>query len=461
MKLLFSILAATVLCSAAPPSAVAREAVSVAFFYDNLEPHGDWREVGDYGYCWQPRHVEPGWRPYSDGRWVYTDAGWTWDSNEPFGWAVYHYGRWANIDRVGWIWVPGTDWGPGWVSWRRSSRHVGWAPLPPEALFLSAFGLSVWVDDYYDIGPGNYRFIESRNFGSRHMGSAFVDQRHNYTIIHQTTNITNITYNGDLVHNGGPAYEEQSRTSSEPIPRYKLERRSDFEGDARHQKSEDLQARVKGDSLSMLALPVAATAATNPRKLAAKVAGPEVNRGWRDAGSPAEVAALRTQLQSSVKAPHALPAARKFAKLEKAPAAPIAPPAAEAPPARTERSAVAAPRNDPSSTNPDSLPPMREKKKQVAADRPPAPAEAARSDSLPARPSTKPPDQPKHDGGEGEKMKGPRRPDTAEPQPKTSPSRTPVPTAENPAAQAGAAPAQLKEAPQKSKIGPRNGKKPE
>ena len=142
MKKLLTFLTAALLFGMVTPTTQARDAVSVDFFYDNLEPHGDWREVGGYGYCWQPRDVGPDWRPYSDGRWVYTDAGWTWDSNEDFGWAVYHYGRWVDVGRVGWVWVPGTEWGPGWVSWRHSPQHTGWAPLPPEARLLLAIGLS-------------------------------------------------------------------------------------------------------------------------------------------------------------------------------------------------------------------------------------------------------------------------------------------------------------------------------
>lgn len=34
--------------------------------------------------------------------------GWTLFSDEPFGWATYHYGRWAWNFQVGWLWVPGT-----------------------------------------------------------------------------------------------------------------------------------------------------------------------------------------------------------------------------------------------------------------------------------------------------------------------------------------------------------------
>src|SRR5262245_42577024 len=105
--------------------------VSISVFYDQLEPYGDWVEVGDYGYCWHPRDIDPDWRPYTTGNWAYTDAGWTWVSDEPYGWAVYHYGRWSRVERVGWVWVPDTEWAPAWVSWRRSDRHIGRSPLPP------------------------------------------------------------------------------------------------------------------------------------------------------------------------------------------------------------------------------------------------------------------------------------------------------------------------------------------
>src|SRR3954464_2631010 len=44
------------------------------------------------GGVWEPAQVEVGWRPYTRGRWVQSDYGWTWLSNEPWGWATYHYG---------------------------------------------------------------------------------------------------------------------------------------------------------------------------------------------------------------------------------------------------------------------------------------------------------------------------------------------------------------------------------
>src|SRR6266404_7433796 len=90
-------------------------------FYNKLEPYGDWIETGDYGYVFHPRQAESSrsWRPYTDGRWVYTDAGCTWISEEPFGWATYHYGRWTRLRGIGWVWVPGNQWAPAWVSWRK------------------------------------------------------------------------------------------------------------------------------------------------------------------------------------------------------------------------------------------------------------------------------------------------------------------------------------------------------
>src|SRR6187401_2124723 len=110
--------------------------VSLNFFNDNLADQGSWIDVADYGYCFQPNVAmsDSTWRPYADGYWAYTDAGWTWVSYEDFGWATYHYGRWMRIRGRGWVWVPGREWGPAWVSWRTGGDYVGWAPLPPRGV---------------------------------------------------------------------------------------------------------------------------------------------------------------------------------------------------------------------------------------------------------------------------------------------------------------------------------------
>ena len=305
MKPLHFIFAAAMLLGVTVLPAQAGARISVDFFHDNLESYGDWREVGDYGYCWQPRDVDRDWRPYSDGRWLYTDAGWTWDSDEPYSWAVYHYGRWARVDRIGWVWVPGTEWGPAWVSWRRSPRHVGWAPLPPDAEFSRSVGFNARVDADYDIGPTNYSFVEVRNFGAPRLRTVIVEPRQNITIISQTTNITRITYVNNVVYNEGPQYDVISRESAQPIRRLRLERREEFDGDSRTVRAEQLRTTVEGDSFRVLAIPFDTRAATAPRKVAAKVEKAEVDRGWKNAGPPAEVAKLRTQIKSEPATPAA------------------------------------------------------------------------------------------------------------------------------------------------------------
>ena len=122
-------------------------------FYDRLSPHGSWTWTQGQ-YVWVPTGVDAGWRPYTRGRWVYTDYGWTWASNEPFGWATYHYGRWGFSNHIGWFWVPGNRWGPAWVSWRQSDDYLAWAPLPPA--YDRGYDRGLNVNISYGNIPGYY-----------------------------------------------------------------------------------------------------------------------------------------------------------------------------------------------------------------------------------------------------------------------------------------------------------------
>jgi len=106
-------------------------------FYAPLASMGSWFYVRPYRRCWRPAEVAVQWRPYCHGHWVWTDCGWYWASDEPWAWACYHYGRWL-YDRVhAWIWVPGTEWAPAWVTWRVGAGEIGWAPLPPAGATVS------------------------------------------------------------------------------------------------------------------------------------------------------------------------------------------------------------------------------------------------------------------------------------------------------------------------------------
>jgi hypothetical protein len=110
----------------------------VAMFYDDLSQYGQWADYENYGPVWRPDQVSQEWRPYTNGRWVPTDNGYVFETQEPWGWATYHYGNWMPTQEYGWVWVPGRTWYPSTVEWRTSPEnaspddsYVGWAPIPP------------------------------------------------------------------------------------------------------------------------------------------------------------------------------------------------------------------------------------------------------------------------------------------------------------------------------------------
>jgi hypothetical protein len=116
------------------------------YFHQHLALYGNWIQVAGYGWCWIPSVAahDPDWRPYADqGQWVSTDSGLFWRSDYSWGDIVFHYGRWSYGRGLGWLWIPGYDWSPAWVCWRHANAQgfVGWAPLPPTAVFVEGRGL--------------------------------------------------------------------------------------------------------------------------------------------------------------------------------------------------------------------------------------------------------------------------------------------------------------------------------
>jgi len=261
-------------------AAQARSEQSVEFFYDALDPFGDWIDVERLGHCWRPEQArDPRWRPYTDGGWVYTDYGWTWRSNEPFGWATYHYGRWTRLPRLGWLWVPGTEWGPAWVSWRRSDDYIGWAPLPPAA--WSSTGFTAAVDSYFDIGPGLYNFVPVADFGEQTYVGHVVAPEKNVTIVNQTTNVTNVTYktvqNNVTTVNHGPDLTIVNKQSRVPVQQLEVERIATS-------AAAPERTKVEGKTLQILA-PFFKDRApgAKPKRVKEEVKDEEEDRGWREA----------------------------------------------------------------------------------------------------------------------------------------------------------------------------------
>jgi hypothetical protein len=280
-------------------------------FYTKLEPHGAWLETADYGYVWQPREAEssPSWRPYTNGRWVYTDAGWTWISEEPFGWATYHYGRWTRLRGIGWVWVPGNEWAPAWVSWRKSNDYVGWAPLPPEARFDRSTGIHNWSDNYYDIGPDQYSFVASREFGAQRVESSILPSERNVVIVNQTTNVTNITYTNTTIVNEGPNYDELRAQSREPMQRFRLQRNVNVDV-----ATEPPRAVVQGENV-VIAAPVisASVASERPARVRQSVAKVSVDLGWEGIADQEAAKKARAKMKSEAPPPSNAPS-KKFVK---------------------------------------------------------------------------------------------------------------------------------------------------
>lgn len=153
-----------------------------------LEPHGKFVRHTRYGEVWRPGRIAKGWRPYTVGRWVFTDRwGWFWNADQAesdWGWVVYHYGRWVNDRAMGWVWVPGDQWGPAWVNWRRGARpdarHIGWSPLPPDDVIV----------EYRD-NPDVWIFVRGQDIVAPNIQVVIV--REQPTVLLQQTVIVNRT----------------------------------------------------------------------------------------------------------------------------------------------------------------------------------------------------------------------------------------------------------------------------
>lgn len=180
-------------------SAAGSPQVDMPYFQQQLSPYGSWVTVPEYGMVWRPGIAlrDPDWRPYCQGgHWVYTDAGWYWQADDPWGSVVFHYGRWTIDPAYGWFWVPGYNWAPSWVCWRHSPGYYGWAPLPPHAEYVVGVGLryrgvAVGVDFDFGIGYQAYTFV-----GYDHL---WVHDYRAYYVPHERVEIV---FRSSQMHNG-------------------------------------------------------------------------------------------------------------------------------------------------------------------------------------------------------------------------------------------------------------------
>jgi len=122
--------------------------------YDDLDDYGRWNYIANYGNVWVPSGVPQGWAPYRNGHWDFIEPwGWTWVEDEPWGFAPFHYGRWAYANNY-WCWVPGPVvvrpvYAPALVAFVGGNGFalgggpaVGWFPLAPGEVYVPGYRVS-------------------------------------------------------------------------------------------------------------------------------------------------------------------------------------------------------------------------------------------------------------------------------------------------------------------------------
>jgi hypothetical protein len=131
--------------------------------YEDLNAYGSWSKDSEYGDVWTPRSVPANWQPYRTGHWSNVKPwGWTWIDDQPWGYAPYHYGRWAHRNNR-WVWVPPQRdappvYAPALVAFiggielavtlgNQSNSPIGWFPLGPRETYMPSYTTD---RDYYN-----------------------------------------------------------------------------------------------------------------------------------------------------------------------------------------------------------------------------------------------------------------------------------------------------------------------
>ena len=170
-------------------SAAARYVAPDVVGYQDLDANGSWRVDETYGNVWVPHRVAADWAPYRDGHWAWIDPwGWTWIDDAPWGFAVSHYGRWANLGGT-WCWVPGPRHAPAYYApalvvfvggdnfrLTGSGGHVGgvaWFPLAPREVYRPAYSVS-------------RSYFENVNRSNTVLSSTVINNTYNTTVVSST-----------------------------------------------------------------------------------------------------------------------------------------------------------------------------------------------------------------------------------------------------------------------------------
>ncbi len=185
--------------------------------YEDLDDYGRWQYVAGYGTVWAPSSVASDWAPYRDGHWAYISPwGWTWVDDEPWGFAPFHYGRWAYAENR-WCWVPGPVavrpvYAPALVAFVGGvsisiggGPGVGWFPLAPGEVYVP----------YY---RGSLRYVERVNLTNTVVNVTRVTNVYSMYNSNQR-NVTSITYVNQRVNNGVTLVSRDTFVNARPVQR--------------------------------------------------------------------------------------------------------------------------------------------------------------------------------------------------------------------------------------------------
>jgi hypothetical protein len=171
--------------------------------YEDLDDYGSWHYVAEYGPVWSPRGIDNDWAPYRHGHWAWIEPwGWTWVEDEPWGFAPFHYGRWAYVSNS-WCWVPGPVvvrpvYAPALVAFVGGRGFgvavgigggvgVGWFPLGPREVYVP----------WYRTSP---RYVNNVNITNTRVNVTQVTNVYN-SYNSNTTNVSRVTYVNQHVNN--------------------------------------------------------------------------------------------------------------------------------------------------------------------------------------------------------------------------------------------------------------------
>jgi hypothetical protein len=185
--------------------------------YEDLDGYGEWSYVAGYGPAWRPVGVAVGWAPYRFGHWVWvTPFGWTWVEDEPWGFAPFHYGRWA-FANGGWFWVPGpvvvrpvyapalvafVGGGPGFHF--SAGVGVGWFPLGPGEVYVPSYRVS-------------RNYVNNVNVTNTRVTVTNVTNVYNTVIVNKSTTINNVTYVNQHVNNAVTVVSNDTFVNARPV----------------------------------------------------------------------------------------------------------------------------------------------------------------------------------------------------------------------------------------------------